>query len=685
MPATATQDDLLRRFIDGFTRAIGQEMDALKQDLGTFEVPLGAASPAPQTTDDERRLYNFAIAAPNDKLAVDLACTLRCGTRELQVTVTDLGPTQLQLASLEEVPMQAPFYTLVIYPWFLYERLLVVLDRLADDAGLFPEQALMLFGKRPVRRQQAALRLPHDQLNPSQRQAVELCLSSSLGFVWGPPGTGKTATLAHLLAELLAADQRVLVASTTNAAVDQALTQYAARPDAGPQIAAGKVLRLGLAAEPTPGTALDQVVAQMEGKTLRAIEALTLRRDAIGPQQRALAELLAALDTAGRDQLDLFGSPRTAVPSALLQRAFAPDSARGLAAWTPEALARHAARRQQRLARLERLVQQRLAGLRSRLRQSQRDAVVQARLLLTTLSGVTLNKLLEGQLFDAVICEEAGMAILPSLFYTAALSRQRVIMVGDPRQLPPIVRSRSAYARRAMGRDIFSIGTEGPDATAPTALLDIQYRMHPIIGDLVGGLFYEGRLQHGADPASTGAIAARAPFAGCALVVCDTAGTTQCRIGPNGQSRLNEASADRCLGLVTEALAAGLEDIGVITPYAEQARHLRQLLRHNGAPPAVECSTVHRFQGHEKDCIVFDATDADPLKPGVLLAGRDEAANLLNVSLSRARGKLLIVADAAYFARRTPDGLVSQILRQAAAGGRRVVWDAASGQFSGPA
>ncbi|NIA15553.1 MAG: hypothetical protein GWP08_15940, partial [Nitrospiraceae bacterium] len=45
------------------------------------------------------------------------------------------------------------------------------------------------------------------------------------------------------------------------------------------------------------------------------------------------------------------------------------------------------------------------------------------------------------------------------------------------------------------------------------------------------------------------------------------------------------------------------------------------------------------------------------------------AGNLLNVSISRARGKLIIVADVNYFARRAPKSVLNAILKQAAAGG----------------
>jgi len=60
--------------------------------------------------------------------------------------------------------------------------------------------------------------------------------------------------------------------------------------------------------------------------------------------------------------------------------------------------------------------------------------------------------------------------------------------------------------------------------------------------------------------------------------------------------------------------------------------------------------------------VIIDLVDAAPMRPSALLA---EAPNLLNVSISRARGKLVIVADVAYFEAAGPGGIVAAMLRAA--------------------
>ena len=70
----------------------------------------------------------------------------------------------------------------------------------------------------------------------------------------------------------------------------------------------------------------------------------------------------------------------------------------------------------------------------------------------------------------------------------------------------------------------------------------------------------------------------------------------------------------------------------------------------------------------ERDVVIFDSIDAEPLAPERLLSDTtpsSSASNLINVSLSRARGKLVILADVAYFRRRDPAGIISRVLAAA--------------------
>ncbi len=163
------------------------------------------------------------------------------------------------------------------------------------------------------------------------RRLLEQALESSVAYVWGPPGTGKTYAIAHLVAALVERGERVLVTSHTNAAVDNAL--YAAlvqeKDREGPlanhdRLADGLVIRVGKVKEGTKVPAsvqLDKVV-QRKSKALeeeisrlqREIQPLLEERSrlrAIVQEWRRLSELEERLTSAtggieeSRRQLEL--------------------------------------------------------------------------------------------------------------------------------------------------------------------------------------------------------------------------------------------------------------------------------------------------------------------------------------------------------------------------------------------
>ena len=303
----------------------------------------------------------------------------------------------------------------------------------------------------------------------------------------------------------------------------------------------------------------------------------------------------------------------------------------------------------------------------------------EAGVVMCTLTSAYLSPLMKAQRFDVLVAEEAGMATLPALFYAACLCREKALMFGDPRQLPPIVHSREDFVQRAIGRSVFEVTIPDPAQPSIAAMLDVQYRMHPVIGGLVGRLFYDGRLTHGADVERNAAIAARAPYPDHPLIVLDTEARTTCQRAAKGNSRVNPASAEITAQLAFDAVTAGAGSVAVITPYAAQARDIRRLLVARRVGDAVECSTIHRFQGRECDVVIIDLVDAAPMRPGVLLSGgsHTDAANLINVSVSRARGKLIVVADVGYFEAQAAGAIVTTLLRDASRDGIRLQLGAA--------
>lgn len=81
--------------------------------------------------------------------------------------------------------------------------------------------------------------------NPDQIRAIRRSLGSDTTFVWGPPGTGKTTTLARIVEAHYRAGRSVLLVSNTNIAVDTALERVAERLKGEPDFRQGLVIRQG--------------------------------------------------------------------------------------------------------------------------------------------------------------------------------------------------------------------------------------------------------------------------------------------------------------------------------------------------------------------------------------------------------------------------------------------------------
>jgi hypothetical protein len=671
---------LLGRFVSAFKRGIEREVAAMHASSEAFELTLARGEELGALR------YGFDLPEATDKVAPGGECALRTSRGEARVTIERCEDVRITVTADQPIDLGAVPITLVVAPWFLYERLVEALDGLAVDRHSVA-LALALFGNRPHRRAASALRCDHGALNTSQRAAVQLCSDSELAFIWGPPGTGKTITLTHVIEELLAQDQRILLASTTNAAIDQVLAKLAARPWFAPAVEAGTFIRLGRSEEETFGAELADVVGRLQGKHRSSLDRLRARIAEVDQQVRYGDLLLAELAPAVRSQQALFADPPARLRPAALSRVFSPGLADVVATMSPQDQAATVERRLARLTRLRTLARERVAHHVAAIRDLEERVVGDARVVMCTLTNAYLSPLMKSQRFAVLIAEEAGMATLPTLFHAACLCRDKAIMVGDPRQLPPIVHARDELVRRTIGRSVFEVTIPDPTRSDAVALLDVQYRMHPVIGGLVGRLFYDGRLNHGVEVAASAAIASRAPYRGMPLIVLDTDSRTTCQRSARGSSRVNAGSAELTAGLAAEAVAGGAGSVAVITPYAAQARDIRGRLAALRIAGSVECSTIHRFQGRECDVVILDLVDAAPMRPGVLLSGsatQSDACNLLNVSLSRARGKLIIVADAGYFEDHVPGGVVTAILRDAGREGVRIRLGGADPGHAGP-
>ena len=269
----------------------------------------------------------------------------------------------------------------------------------------------------------------------------------------------------------------------------------------------------------------------------------------------------------------------------------------------------------------------------------------------TNLSART-NLPLQAGLFDLVIIDEASQCDVASAL-PVLVRGKRALIIGDGKQLIHITslsRNREQVIARKWGltddqleefsyksRSCFGLASDRVQASP--IFLDMHFRSHPAIVGFANQRFYRGEMELCSD--------ARPPRDMQAVQWIRVAG--QSARGPHGRSRVNRMEADKVAVEITQGLPTyrGLGcSVGVITPYAAQAELISALLSGmitDEDLESIKIATAHRFQGDEQDIIYFSpVVDRSMRKSQVRFAANP---NLINVALTRARRRLIIVGD----------------------------------------
>ena len=281
-----------------------------------------------------------------------------------------------------------------------------------------------------------------------------------------------------------------------------------------------------------------------------------------------------------------------------------------------------------------------------------------------TITRACLDSKIFSRKFDVLIIDEASMATLPNVFFVSGLSLGHYIISGDFRQLSPISASNSETAAKWLKRDIFvqagiveSVNSNVDDERV--VMLREQYRMHPDICALISDAVYGGKLKTSEETKKAKQqIAALAPFEDKALIFCDTTyvdpwikrpKTSHSRLSPYSAA----VSARLASILLEEGKKKGVEPrVGIVTPYSAQAKLISKILEDEHSDPKyVVASTIHRFQGNEREYVIFDLVEGHPFSPGILTKGsftNSEPGKIITVAISRAEGKFILVGNSRY-------------------------------------
>jgi predicted DNA helicase len=258
---------------------------------------------------------------------------------------------------------------------------------------------------------------------------------------------------------------------------------------------------------------------------------------------------------------------------------------------------------------------------------------------------------LEDYKFDRVVIDEATQSIEPATLIPM-IKGSRFIMAGDHQQLPPTVLNRDA--QESLQITLFErLRAQYPSEM--NRMLTVQYRMHESIMAFPNQAFYDAQLK--AHPS-----VARHSLANYELnnrdsglpswvanaikpepvsLFLDTQDTAKEEQAPRSHSYRNPTEASVLYQLGEALINAGLapHELGIISPYQEQVRLLKDLFGHPGNP---EIKTVDGFQGREKTVILLSFVRSNETgQLGFLTDYRR-----LNVALTRARRKLIMLGNA---------------------------------------
>lgn len=436
-------------------------------------------------------------------------------------------------------------------------------------------------------------------LNQSQNTAVQKIIAAKdIAIIHGPPGTGKTTTLVEAIRQTLKNEKQVLVCSSSNTAVDL-LTEKLHREGIN-------VLRLG-----NPARISEEVLMNTLDVKMAAHE--------------SFKELKKCRKTA-EEYFRMAGK---------YKRTFGKDE-----------------REQRQLFYMEaRKILQEARNLEDYIFHEQFD---KAQVIACT-PVVSSGKMMRDKYFSTVFIDEAAQALEPMCWIPITRSN-RVIFAGDHFQLPPTVKSKNAEAgglKETLFEQCMNLDTV-------SVMLNTQYRMHEHIMNFSNKKFYQNNLIADASVKDTVlSFDANELLLHTPLDFIDTAGCGYNEIiNPESLSIANPEEGQLLIKHLKELLEQYSQSnksgkrisIGIISPYKEQVQYLiTQIAADAGFDnyrSQIAIKTVDGFQGQERDVIYISLVRSNDLKE----IGFLNDIRRMNVALTRAKKKLVVIGDSATLA-----------------------------------
>lgn len=437
-------------------------------------------------------------------------------------------------------------------------------------------------------------------LDTSQHLSVEKAIHQHITYLWGPPGTGKSFTLAYLLLNLLQLNQKTIVCSIANIAVDVLLLKLVETLEHSGAIGKKilkdkKIMRLGYS----------------QSDQIRQIPYLKFESKQLTEISNALTEIKQDIDYLTDGEMKPGYETRILVLKSKrddLKREYDSEVKRIL---------------------------------------SSADMV-----FLTSSKYITDDGLREIE-FDNLVIDEGSMMPLPHLLPLSQQIKQRIVVSGDFQQLGPIALSKSSLSQKWLHKDLFSLlgnsDKEIMDSKFIT-MINSQRRSADAIVNLINSEFYNNKLRtvhsnHHQQAIESGIHTSNIKF-------INLEGKEENRVDYSGaKSRYNSFSRKKVYEFLNTISDKQLDfkfDVGIICPYRQQVMDYKRELVSKNYNFHITVGTIHTFQGSECDIIIWDFVDAPNQSIGKIYRSK-EGERLVNVAISRAKSLLVLVGDRKIF------------------------------------
>ncbi|WP_029522820.1 IGHMBP2 family helicase [Persephonella sp. KM09-Lau-8] len=526
----------------------------------------------------------------------------------IEGTVFEKGKYFLTVVFSQKLPPAKKWRIDLFVNDITFKRMLGSLEFFEKGYSLYDEQIILGHKKPEVCEED--LEFVNENLNQFQKEAVKRAVCSpQLFLIHGPPGTGKTTTLIEVILQHIKKGQKILATADSNTAVDN-IVEGLLRYDVN-------VVRIGHPARLKKELLSVSLDAKVETHPKYA-------------EIKSIEKKINKLKSLQENYLKPIPQRRRGLSyDEILKYAKAGKKVRGHKLETLKKMAEW--------IRLQKDIQKLVNQKKNLEEQIIEDILEEADVVCATNSGAGSDFLFE-DIFDVIFIDEASQATEPSCLIPL-IKGKKAILAGDHKQLPPTVLHPEAKGLSfTMFERFIKIYPES------AYMLKIQYRMNDVIKEFPSEEFYNGELVSAEEVKDkklsdiTGKTGKDPITNDTPVVFIDTHGRFMEKQKKGSRSKYNPEEAKIVQLIINKLKELGVppEDIGVITPYKDHEEYLKKLV------PDVEVKTVDGFQGREKEVIIISLVRSNPDEE----IGFLDDLRRLNVALTRAKRKLIVIGDA---------------------------------------